>query len=83
MVGVLGKEGKEEVGREKCVWEGEGKGREEMGRAKGGRGRKVCVWEGGRDACSLGARPSKNWKGGSGKWGGVRLYTVECYEFYC
>ena len=46
MVGVLGKEGKEEVGREKCVWEGEGKGREEMGRAKGGRERKVCVWEG-------------------------------------
>ena len=83
MVGVLGKEGKEEVGREKCVWEGEGKGREEMGRAKGGRERKVCVWEGeggggGEGACSLGARPSKNWKGGSGKRGGVRLYTVEC-----
>ena len=36
MVGVLGKE---EVGREKCVWEGEGKGREEMGRAKRGRER--------------------------------------------
>ena len=27
---------------------------------------------------SLGARPSKNWKGGSGKRGGVEVYTVEC-----
>ena len=27
---------------------------------------------------SLGARTSKNWKGGSGKWGGMEVYTEEC-----
>ena len=28
--------------------------------------------------CSLGARPSKNRKGGSSKRGGVEVYTAEC-----
>ena len=28
--------------------------------------------------CSLGTRPSKNRKGGSGKWGGMEVYTAEC-----
>ena len=27
---------------------------------------------------SLEVRPSKNWKGESGKWGGVEVYNVEC-----
>ena len=27
---------------------------------------------------SLGARPLKNWKGGSGERGGVEVYTAEC-----
>ena len=27
-------------------------------------------------------RSSQNWKGGSGKWGGIEVYTVECYLFY-
>ena len=26
--------------------------------------------------CSLGARPTKNWKGGSGKLAGVEVYTA-------
>ena len=33
-------------------------------------------------AVSLGTRPSKNQKGGSGKQGGMEVYTAECYEFY-
>ena len=31
---------------------------------------------------SLGARPSKNRKGGSGTSAGVEVYTAECLEFY-
>ena len=27
----------------------------------------------------LGTRASKNWKGGSGKWGRVEVYTAEYY----
>ena len=32
----------------------------------------------GKGLGSLRARPLKNWKGGSGKRGGVEVYTVEC-----
>ena len=70
-----------------CLWEG-WRGREEQKRWWG-RGRTHVLWKHVLFTVyvhrleivwlhSLGTRPSKNQKGGSGKQGGVEVYTAEC-----